>query len=151
MQGGDTGRPGFKTLNLHRLQGCRSVCEPDLWPPWGEEGISLSRSTLDTTTSGFIWVLSALWWFSSYPPQTREPGQGYEGQVVGVVKVWGQTEVQPTTDSNEATHATPVSGQCQTQCLILVYIWDHRNFLHSSSSFSFSSSSVSFILGSGEY
>lgn len=99
-----------------------------------EEKREFPSVAAQSTPGGFVWVLSGMWWFSLLPPHTRELGQGYEGQVVVVVKVWGQSEIQPTTDSNKATHTTTVNDCCRCECLILVYFWDPRNFPHSFSS-----------------
>lgn len=47
---------------FYQLQGSRSVCVPELWPPWVEKGISLSSSTFNyrRVYMGVVWYVAIL-------------------------------------------------------------------------------------------
>lgn len=87
-----------------------------------------------STTGGFIWVLSGMWWFSSHPPQSGEPKQGYEGQVVGVVKVRGHVEVQPTKQHNNWPNWMSGSSLDWRPLKLPAFFFPHSPLHHSSPS-----------------
>lgn len=97
----------------------RFVCELDLWPPWVKMDFP---SVAAQWIAEFIWVLSAMSWFSG----NSATAPGYEVQVAAVAIVCGEAKLEdnkPLTPAKRHLLLTRVNGspQWKSKCLILVY------------------------------